>query len=101
MSNDSIKIMGNTQHLTTTSLQALVGLVPEWMSEGICAQIDAEEWFPEKGGSSRAAQAVCATCPVRTQCLQYAVDNSERFGIWGGLTEGQRRKLRRTNGAAA
>lgn len=68
---------------------------PDWMLEGLCAQTDPEAWFPEKGGSSREAKRVCGTCDVSTECLAYALTNDERFGIWGGLSERERRKLKK------
>lgn len=66
-----------------------------WMDEALCAQIDTEMFFPEKGGSTRDAKRVCVTCDVKAQCLEYALRNDERFGIWGGLSERERRKYRR------
>jgi WhiB family redox-sensing transcriptional regulator len=71
------------------------GQAPEWMDRGICHQTDPEAFFPEKGGSTREAKSVCATCPVAAECLDYALDNDERFGIWGGLSERDRRKIKR------
>lgn len=68
---------------------------PEWMSDGLCAQTDPEAWFPEKGGSVREAKAVCSSCDVREQCLAYALEHQERFGIWGGLSERERRQLKK------
>ena len=65
-----------------------------WRLDGLCAETDPEAFFPEKGGSTREAKRVCAGCPVRLQCLEYALDNDERFGIWGGLSERERRRLR-------
>ncbi|KAB1647557.1 MULTISPECIES: WhiB family transcriptional regulator [unclassified Pseudoclavibacter] len=69
--------------------------VLEWQSEALCAQTDPEAFFPEKGGSTRDAKRICSSCEVRAQCLEYALQNDERFGIWGGLSERERRKLRR------
>ena len=66
-----------------------------WQDEALCAQTDPEAFFPEKGGSTREAKRVCQTCPVRAQCLEYALEHDERFGIWGGLSERERRRLRR------
>jgi WhiB family transcriptional regulator, redox-sensing transcriptional regulator len=66
-----------------------------WQSDALCAQTDPEAFFPEKGGSTRDAKKICTTCEVRAQCLEYALLNDERFGIWGGLSERERRKLRR------
>ena len=69
-----------------------------WQSDALCAQTDPEAFFPEKGGSTRDAKKICASCEVRSQCLEYALQNDERFGIWGGLSERERRKLRRRAG---
>jgi WhiB family transcriptional regulator, redox-sensing transcriptional regulator len=69
-------------------------LEPEqWTAEALCAQVDSEIFFPEKGGSTREAKKICGACPVREQCLQYALDHNERFGIWGQLSERERRSL--------
>jgi WhiB family redox-sensing transcriptional regulator len=69
-----------------------------WQSEALCAQTDPEAFFPEKGGSTRDAKRICTSCDVRAQCLEYALQNDERFGIWGGLSERERRKLKRRAG---
>ena len=66
-----------------------------WQADSLCAQTDPEAFFPEKGGSTRDAKKICASCDVRAQCLEYALQNDERFGIWGGLSERERRKLRK------
>lgn len=66
-----------------------------WQTDALCAQTDPEAFFPEKGGSTRDAKKICTSCEVRTQCLEYALENDERFGIWGGLSERERRKLRK------
>ncbi|EWS80789.1 WhiB family transcriptional regulator [Brachybacterium phenoliresistens] len=66
-----------------------------WQERALCAQTDPEAFFPEKGGSTREAKKVCVSCEVRAECLEYALENDERFGIWGGLSERERRKLKR------
>ena len=66
-----------------------------WQERALCAQTDPEAFFPEKGGSTREAKKVCGQCDVRADCLGYALANDERFGIWGGLSERERRKLKR------
>lgn len=66
-----------------------------WQERALCAQTDPEAFFPEKGGSTREAKKVCVSCEVRSECLEYALQNDERFGIWGGLSERERRKLKR------
>ncbi len=66
-----------------------------WQERALCAETDPEAFFPEKGGSTREAKKICTGCDVRTECLEYALGNDERFGIWGGLSERERRRLRR------
>lgn len=66
-----------------------------WQVDALCAQTDPEAFFPEKGGSTRDAKKVCAACTVRDECLAYALEKDERFGIWGGLSERERRRLRK------
>lgn len=65
-----------------------------WQRDGLCGQTDPEAFFPEKGGDVRMAKKVCEMCEVKEKCLDYALENDERFGVWGGLSERQRRKLR-------
>jgi len=69
---------------------------PAWMTGGVCAQVDPDLWFPEKGGSTREAKALCARCPVHPECLAYALAHDERFGVWGGASERDRRRMKRT-----
>jgi WhiB family transcriptional regulator, redox-sensing transcriptional regulator len=66
-----------------------------WQERSLCAQTDPEAFFPEKGGSTRDAKKVCVGCEVRAECLEYALANDERFGIWGGMSERERRKLKK------
>ncbi len=66
-----------------------------WQTDALCSQTDPEAFFPEKGGSTRDAKRICTSCDVRGECLEYALGNDERFGIWGGLSERERRKLKR------
>jgi WhiB family redox-sensing transcriptional regulator len=66
-----------------------------WQERALCAQTDPEAFFPEKGGSTREAKRICVGCEVRVECLDYALANDERFGIWGGLSERERRRLKR------
>ena len=76
-------------------LEMCVGENLAWQEAALCAQTDPELFFPEKGGSGREAKLICARCDVRPECLAYALDHDERFGVWGGLTEMERRKLRK------
>lgn len=67
-----------------------------WQERALCAETDAEAFFPVQGGSSRAAKRTCRACPVTDSCLEYAMDTHQEFGIWGGTSERERRKLRKT-----
>jgi WhiB family redox-sensing transcriptional regulator len=67
----------------------------QWQERALCAQTDPEAFFPEKGGSTREAKRICMGCEVRDRCLEYALAHDERFGIWGGLSERERRRLKR------
>lgn len=118
-------VMGSTSHATITIDSVSAGgsvlagiahpylsLVPEspvifesdslppvtadqWQDRALCAQTDPEAFFPEKGGSTREAKKICLGCEVRHECLEYALAHDERFGIWGGLSERERRRLKR------
>lgn len=64
-----------------------------WMEDAVCRQVDNELWYPEKGESTQPAKKICAHCPVVAECLEYALKNKERFGVWGNTSERERRKL--------
>ena len=89
---------GPATRLTLIPQARLAAAVDVWDS-ALCAQVDPEIFFPEKGGSTRQATQVCVGCPVRIQCLDYAMTNDERFGVWGGLSETQRHNLKQRNAA--
>ena len=114
-------VMGSAPHIITGSAQTVsarphLSLVPvpeppvafepeplpevevpadQWQDRALCAQTDPEAFFPEKGGSTREAKKICLGCEVRHECLEYALAHDERFGIWGGLSERERRRLKR------
>lgn len=71
-----------------------------WHEDALCAEVDAEMFFPEKGGSTKEAKGICGDCLVRAECLEYALDVGERFGIWGMTSERERRRLLATLGGA-
>ena len=80
----------------------------DWKSRANCLGVDPDLFFPERGASTREAKEVCRGCVVREDCLEYALVNGEKFGIWGGLSERERRRIRRaralvrrTGGASA
>jgi WhiB family redox-sensing transcriptional regulator len=114
--NRQLGSVDNEPHTTTGSVpfevtgRPQLSLVPErmdfdavgadeeddqWQERALCAQTDPEAFFPEKGGSTREAKRICQGCEVRDRCLEYALANDERFGIWGGLSERERRRLKR------
>lgn len=68
---------------------------PDWKSRANCMGVDPDLFFPERGMSTREAKEVCRGCVVREDCLEYALANGEKFGIWGGLSERERRRIRR------
>jgi WhiB family redox-sensing transcriptional regulator len=71
-----------------------------WQERANCLGVDPDLFFPERGASTREAKAVCGSCEVRPECLEYALDHAEKFGIWGGLSERERRRLRRQRALA-
>lgn len=76
----------------------LIGDAPEWQERALCAQTDPDAFFPGKGEPTSSAKRICARCEVRAECLDYALAHDERFGVWGGLSERERRKLKRGAG---
>lgn len=73
-----------------------------WLEYAACRGVDPELFFPGRGRSSNAeAKRVCAGCPVRVQCLNYSLDNGEKYGVWGGVSEKERRRLRVLRNRAA
>lgn len=63
----------------------------DWIDRALCAQTDPEIFYPDKGGTTRPAKAVCARCEVRAECLQEALDTGDEHGIRGGLSPRERR----------
>ena len=71
-----------------------------WQDEGNCLGADPDLFFPSPGDSLKAAKAVCNSCVVRAECLEYALENGEKYGIWGGMSERERRRIRRQRAIA-
>jgi WhiB family transcriptional regulator, redox-sensing transcriptional regulator len=80
----------STMHIDTMTPADL-----DWQAQALCAQTGAEFFFPEPGSSVREAKRICALCEMRPACLDYALQNDERFGVWGGLSEKERLAIRR------
>jgi WhiB family transcriptional regulator, redox-sensing transcriptional regulator len=113
LADRSWSALGTTSHVNTSTTtpgatkRSHLTLVPDefavpqattddqWQERALCAQTDPEAFFPEKGGSTREAKRICMGCEVRDACLEYALAHDERFGIWGGLSERERRRLKR------
>lgn len=68
--------------------------VTQWSAQGLCAGSDPDALFVQ-GKAQRAAKVVCRACPVAAECLADALDNRTEFGVWGGMTERERRALLR------
>ena len=81
--------------MITQLVNATEGGDRRWQERANCLGVDPDLFFPERGASTREAKAVCGGCEVKADCLEYALDNGEKFGIWGGLSERERRRLRR------
>ena len=71
-----------------------------WQMLSNCLGVVPDLFFPERGASTKDAKAVCQGCIVREDCLEYALTNREKFGIWGGLSERERRRIRRERAQA-
>ena len=91
-----VRLPPGRRHKGVRAMTVILPVVrQQWLDRAACLQADPDAFYPEKGGSSRAAKRVCHTCPVQTDCLSYALANDERFGIWGGMSERERRQLKR------
>lgn len=65
----------------------------EWMAYGSCADGDPSLFFPSDGVGVEVARRVCADCPVKEPCLEYALRNRIDHGVWGGASERERRRI--------
>jgi WhiB family redox-sensing transcriptional regulator len=90
--------------MTTPTRRVTTPATPDdaWMIDGLCRQVDGDLFYPDgMGGSVHfqtvKARKVCGNCPVRSECLDYALATGERFGVWGGLSEDERRALKAVN----
>lgn len=97
--------MKGLPHAVSQRLAELFAATEAWHEQANCRGLDPELFFPERGGTWESTQAkeVCAACVVRQECLEYAVNVGERYGLWGGLSEKERRRIRvarRMGGAA-
>jgi len=73
----------------------------DWMQRGLCREIPPATFFPSDGVGVEVARGICATCPVKTQCLEYALENRIDHGVWGGCSERERRRILKRRRVAA
>lgn len=92
--------------MADSTLQPVQAPVRNWRNLAACRGMDPDLFFPERGDlyTAQAAQAVCGTCPVAAECLEFAIEVGEKIGVWGGLSgndlrKEKRRRARRINAA--
>lgn len=73
----------------------------DWRLDAACRDLDTAIFFPETEEAVAVAKAICATCPVREACLEFAIVTRQDDGVWGGLDENERRRVRRRRQEAA
>lgn len=87
--------MSWAERLLTRGTPDLVGPEREtWMDSARCAETDPDAFFPDKGESAKAARKVCGSCEVQAECLEYALKNDYRYGIYGGASPRERAAMR-------
>ncbi len=64
-----------------------------WMARGACASVPPTVFFPSDGAGVEVARRICADCPVRQPCLEYALTERIDHGVWGGCSERERRRI--------
>lgn len=89
MSTDHLTSYHDLPHLRSLFVR------PSWMEHAACRGMPVELFFPERGEPVKNALETCKKCPVRQQCLDMAINNPEREGIWGGQSSRSRRVIRR------
>lgn len=103
--NPALQATGMCRPINYTAIFEAMPKLPEWIADAPCSQADPELFFPgpHEWAIIALAKQVCAACPVRQECLEWALDRGEKFGIYGGLTSTQRREVlrQRTKEAAA
>jgi WhiB family transcriptional regulator, redox-sensing transcriptional regulator len=86
--------MHPVEHLSLPSSVPTMTWSENWVVRGLCRSSDPDELFVQ-GAAQNQAKVICRGCPVRTECLADALDNRVEFGVWGGMTERERRALLR------
>lgn len=96
-SNDQVSSLSRRGHRFADAELSLEP-PPNWTHEALCAQVDPELFYPEKGGSSKNAKQICGHCDVREQCLAYALEHADIHGVWGGTVARDRMRILRSRG---
>ena len=91
---DRIDMVDPTTRLPVGTYE-LVAAPEPWTVHGACRGVDTDLFFPTRGNDASQAKAVCATCPVVDECLDYALRTHQTVGVWGGCSERERRVMRR------
>lgn len=78
-------------------LGEVLGITPPepWVADALCPQSDPEAFFPEKGNQAQPARQICLQCPVRAECLDFAIRTGQRYGVYGGFSDREREYLMR------
>jgi len=69
----------------------------DWMARGKCRELDPAVFFPSDGIGVQVACRICAECPMKAPCLEYALENRVDHGVWGGTSERERRRILRAH----
>ena len=64
-----------------------------WRQRAACRGVEPDVFYPVSDEEAEEAKAICDECPVRQPCLEYAISNREKDGVWGGATERERRRI--------
>ncbi|MGN6324512.1 WhiB family transcriptional regulator [Pseudolysinimonas sp.] len=70
----------------------------DWKDEGLCAETSPDLFFPGKGEPTTPAKKICVACDVKERCLAWALETGEEYGVWGGTSENERRRMRKELG---
>ena len=86
---------GEVRTITRVQVEQGRGMEADWMARGKCWDMDPAIFFPSDGMGVEAAQRICAECPVKATCLEYALTNRLAHGVWGGTSERERQRILR------
>ncbi len=81
--------------MTSVRSQRLAEADDDWKAYANCLGVDPDLFFPQRGDPTKDAKAVCRGCAVREDCLKHALTHGEKFGVWGGLSERERQRIRK------